>query len=131
MHFDQLDVYRSAIHYVGMTRPIVLRLRRAEPDTADQLHRAVLSIPLNIAEGAGEFSAGDKNRFYRYALRSTAETIAILDVARELKLIATEDHARCRELAARIVAMMTRLVLATVTRDAVGRSIRNRAGAGE
>ena len=34
---------------------------------ADQLQRAATSIPLNIADGAGEFSASEKARFYRMA----------------------------------------------------------------
>jgi four helix bundle protein len=125
-HFDQLDVYRAAIRYVGMTRPIVLRLRRVEADMADQLHRSALSVPLNIAEGAGEFSRGDKNRFYRYALRSTAETIAILDVTKELKLVETDEHWLCRDLGTRIVAMMTKLVLATRAGDGDGKRTRKR-----
>ncbi|MBW3534903.1 MAG: four helix bundle protein, partial [Gemmatimonadetes bacterium] len=36
----------------------------------DQLDRAATSIVLNIAEGAGEFSLPDKQRFYRMAKRS-------------------------------------------------------------
>jgi four helix bundle protein len=68
--FDRLDSYRAAISLVGQVRPLVLRLRRQEGDMADQLHRAVLSVACNTAEGAGEFSAGDKARLYRYALRS-------------------------------------------------------------
>ena len=43
----------------------------------DQLDRAGTSIVLNIAEGAGEFSLPDKQRFYRIAKRSATETSAM------------------------------------------------------
>jgi four helix bundle protein len=116
MGFDQLDAYRVALEYVALTRPLVMRLRRNELVLADQLHRAVLSIPCNLAEGAGEFSPGDKRRFYRYALRSSTETVALLDCARAAALLADDEHARCRTLGIRLVAMMTRLVLSTSDR---------------
>jgi four helix bundle protein len=115
--FDQLDVYRTAITYVKLTRPLVLRLKKDDPTMADQLHRAVLSIPCNTAEGAGEFSTGDKARLYRYALRSTAETVALLDAAHELRNSDAAEHRRMRKCAMRLFAMLTKLVLATVARD--------------
>jgi four helix bundle protein len=115
--FDRLDVYRAAISYVGRTRPLVLRLRKEDPTLADQLHRSVLSIPLNTAEGAGEFSPKDKARFYRYALRSCTETIAILDVCREIGLLRDNEYIECHELGDRLVAMLTRLVIVTSERD--------------
>jgi four helix bundle protein len=110
--FDRLEVYRLALGYAGSVYPVVQDLRRAEPALADQLMRAVCSIPLNIAEGAGEFSKGDKARFYRYALRSTTETIGVLDLCRELRIIEDEEHLACRDTAIRLTSMMTRLVLA-------------------
>ena len=62
------------------------RLPRGRAFLSDQLHRAAVSIPLNIAEGAGEFSQGEKARFYRIARRSATECAAILDVCGRLNL---------------------------------------------
>jgi four helix bundle protein len=114
--FDRLDAYSCAIRLVGQALPLVLRLRRQECDMADQLHRAVLSVACNTAEGAGEFSAGDKARLYRYALRSAAEATAILDAANEIGLAPAADHKTCRDTSVRLVAMLTRLVLVTSAR---------------
>jgi four helix bundle protein len=52
----------------------------AQRDLARQLRRASTSVSLNIAEGADEFSAAEKARFYRIARRSAAECLAILDL---------------------------------------------------
>jgi four helix bundle protein len=114
--FDRLDAYSCAIRLVGQARPLVLRLRRQEGDMADQLHRAVLSVACNTAEGAGEFSAGDKARLYRYALRSAAEATAILDAANVIGLAPAAEHQACRDTSIRLVAMLTRLVLVTSAR---------------
>jgi four helix bundle protein len=111
--FDRLDAYRAAIEFVGLVRPLVLKLRHTDIPLADQLDRATVSIPCNLAEGAGEFSPGDKTRFYRYALRSTTESIAILDVCARLGLDTPGSHEAARALGMRLVAMLTRLVLVT------------------
>jgi len=47
---------------------------------------------LNIAEGAGEFAPKEKVRFYRMARRSATESAAVLDVCRNLKLLADEPR---------------------------------------
>ena len=83
---EKLDVYRAAIEFVALSNSIVESLPRGRSYLADQLQRAATSIPLNIAEGAGEFSSKEKARFYRMASRSTTECAAILDVCRHLKL---------------------------------------------
>lgn len=102
-------MYKAAIQFVVVADDVVEHLPRGRACLADQLQRAAVSIPLNIAEGAGEFSGKDKRRFYRMALRSATESAAILDVCRELRI---DDESRLtagRDLLLRIVAMLTRL----------------------
>ena len=41
---------------------------------------------MNIAEGAGEFSKGEKARFYLMAKRPGTECAAVLDICRELQI---------------------------------------------
>jgi four helix bundle protein len=53
---EKLDVYVAAIDFVALADEIVEHLPRGRAHLADQLQRAATSIPLNIAEGAGEFS---------------------------------------------------------------------------
>ena len=58
---EKLDVYKAAIEPVVLINSIVENLPRGRAYLADQLQRAGASIPLNIAEGAGEYSSNEKN----------------------------------------------------------------------
>jgi four helix bundle protein len=109
---QKLDVYQVAIDFVAVADDVVERLPRGRAYLADQLQRAAVSVPLNIAEGAGEFSRNDKRRFYRMALRSATEAAAILDVCARLKLAEPSRLASGMDLLDRIVAMLTRMIRA-------------------
>ena len=76
----------------------------------NQIQRASLSISLNIAEGAGEFSSADKARFYKIARRSATECASIVDICRCLQLVEKDLLANGRELLLRVVVMLTRLI---------------------
>ena len=92
---EKLDVYKVAIEFIAIADDVVEHLPRGRRYLADQLQRASLSVPLNIAEGAGEFSQKDKKRFYRMALRSATECAAILGVCRRSR---SRSQSRSREL---------------------------------
>ena len=107
---ERLDVYQAAIDFVALANEVVERLPRGRGYLADQLQRAATSVPLNVAEGAGEFSGNEKARFYRMAKRSATECAAILDVCRRLSLIEEARFGEGRELLLRIVSMLTKMV---------------------
>ena len=106
--FQRLDVYKASIAFLGVADGLVARCkgRRA---LADQVRRAALSIPLNIAEGTGRFGP-DARRFYAIARGSALECAAILDALELLRVIAAADLAHGRDLLDRIVAMLTVLL---------------------
>ena len=108
---ERLDVYKAAIAFVVLADTIATSLPRSRAYLADQLRRASTSISFNVAEGAGEYAAADKARFYRMARRSATESAAILDACRLLTLIDTDTSQRGRELLLRIVAMLTAMVV--------------------
>jgi len=109
---EKLDVYQASIDLVVIVDGIVENLPRGRGYLADQFQRAALSVPLNIAEGAGEFSSSEKSRFYRMAKRSATECAGIFDVCIRLQLIEKEQHKKGRELLLRIVSMLTKLAKA-------------------
>lgn len=53
----------------------------------DQLRRAVVSVPSNIAEGSGRFSIKEKIHFIEIAYGSLTETLCQLDIAHDLEYI--------------------------------------------
>ena len=108
--YTKLDAYRIAASFVITVDAIATSLPRGRAYLVDQLRRASTSIQANIAEGAGEFSAPDKARFYRMALRSASECAALLDACANLKLADGQSVEEARELLSRVVAMTTRLV---------------------
>lgn len=57
----------------------------------DQLRRAVVSVPSNIAEGSGRFSVKEKIHFTEIAYGSLTETLCQLDIARDLGYISDEE----------------------------------------
>jgi four helix bundle protein len=110
-HFDheKLDVYQAALDFVEVANVLLEKIPRGRAFLADQIQRAAVSIPLNIAEGAGEYSRKDKARFYRIALRSATESAALLDVCRRLKFGSEAELSSGRDLLLRIVSMLTKM----------------------
>jgi four helix bundle protein len=109
---ERLDVYGAAIAFLALVDEMIEFLPKGRGHLADQLERAATSITFNVAEGAGEFASHEKARIYRIARRSATECAAILDVCRARELV---DGARLdggRELLLRIVAMLTKMILA-------------------
>ena len=77
---EKLDVYKIAFEFVMATESIISQIPKGRAYLIDQLQRAGSSVLLNIVEGAGEFSANEKIRFYRMARRSATECSGILDI---------------------------------------------------
>jgi four helix bundle protein len=109
---EKLDVYQAAIDFVVLINSVIENLPRGRAYLADQLQRAAASVPLNIAEGAGEFSVNEKIRFYRMAKRSATECAGILDICQRLAIIDEKNYAKSRELLMRIVGMLIKMVKA-------------------
>ena len=111
-HFDheRLDVYQVAIEFVILVDEVAETLPTGRAYLVDQLKRAGSSVPLNIAEGAGEYSRLEKHRFYRIAKRSATECAAILDICQKLNLVGQAQLQRSRDLLLRSVSMLIKMV---------------------
>jgi four helix bundle protein len=75
-----LRIYPVVLDLVRKLAPVVEALRVRSPALADQMERALISIPLNLAEGS--YSRG-RNRSARFqtAAASARETLACLETA--------------------------------------------------
>ena len=109
LDFERLDVYRCALEFAALAFRIVERLPRGHSQLTDQLRRATISIPLNMAEGSGKTSDRDRARFHAIARGSAMECAAILDILRLQALIEPELESQAKVLAVRIVSMLSKM----------------------
>jgi four helix bundle protein len=106
---ENLDVYREAIAFCGWVGEFLARIS-AKAAAKDQLDRASTSIPLNIAEGNGKFSASDRARFFEIARGSALECAPCLDVLVVRKLATADETAAAKDNLVRIVQMLVGLL---------------------
>jgi four helix bundle protein len=106
---ERLDVYQKSLDFLVLANDLIQALPRGRSHIADQLERAATSIVLNIAEGAGKFSPGDKRRYYLSAAGSATECAAVLDILLRLALASSQAHEQGKGVLERIVSMLVKL----------------------
>lgn len=90
--YKQLDIYREAKSLVLKVYALLKKFPKEEQYAlCDQLCRAVISIPSNIAEGSGRNSQKDQTHFYNIAYGSLMEVFSQLDIACDLGYISQEE----------------------------------------
>ena len=109
--FHNLKVWQKA-HVLAMD---IYRVAGSFPRTdglalTSQLRRAALSVPTNIAEGAGKAGDAEFRRFLLISMGSAAETGYHLLVARDLGLIRNEIYDDLSARAAEVRRMLTGLI---------------------
>ena len=103
-----LKIYPVVLELVRRLAPVVRVLRARSSALADQMERALISVPLNVAEGA--YGRG-KNREARFqsAAASARETLACLETAEAMGFIGPVEP----EVAAlfnRVIGTLVRLI---------------------
>jgi four helix bundle protein len=109
MNYRNLEVYQLAVRFLPLAAEIAGALPRKHHGLADQIRRASVSIPLNIAEGSGKTSGPDQRRFYAIARGSAMECGAIVDACAALNLIGTDRAADANELLGSVVRMLSKM----------------------
>ena len=112
MSFDheRLDVFQASLNFAKLSTLLIESFPPGKSHLSDQLRRASLSISLNVAEGAGEFSRSEKARFYRMAKRSATECAAVIAVCEKLELGSSKLWVECRSILHSIVSMLVKLI---------------------
>ena len=110
LRHENLDVYQASISFLAVTETVVGSLPRGSAAIIDQLRRAAMSVPLNIAEGYAKSSPRDGARIFDIARGSAHECGAIADVMWTLHLIDDETHRTMKALLVRMVSMLVKLV---------------------
>lgn len=108
--FEKLDVWQESRILVKEIY-ILLRNFPAEEKYAlcDQIRRAVVSVPSNIAEGSGRMSVKEKIHFLEVAFGSLMETFCQMQIARDLEYISDEQILNVKAKVLQISKMLTGL----------------------
>ena len=109
MNYRRLDVYQLAIRFLPIAVQVTESLPKGYSALADQLRRASLSIPLNVAEGSGKISAPDQRRFYAIARGSAMECGAIIDSCQALERVGVETATTATKQLTSIVRMLSKM----------------------
>ena len=90
--YRKLDVYISAKKLVKDIYAYLKKFPKEENFAlCNQLRRAVISVPSNIAEGMGRFSPKEQIRFLEIAYGSLMEVQCQLDISCDLGYITLEE----------------------------------------
>jgi len=105
---ENTRIYPLTLELVRLIKQVMDELPTGFGFLADQMRRAVSSVPLNFSEGYGKSTPAEQRRYFRIARGSAYEVAAILDVALSFAVIAPHKHAAGKELCDHIAAMLTR-----------------------
>ena len=113
-NYRDLIVWQEGIALAKCVYELTHKFPRAETRAlSDQIRRAAVSVPSNIAEGQARKAPAEFSRFLRIALGSLAEVDTQLVLAQELKYLSDRDtnsiDQRIIELRKKIYALINSL----------------------
>ena len=107
-NYKDLDLYKAAKELVLSVYSLLRKFPKEEQYAlCDQLRRAVISVPSNIAEGSGRTSAKDQAHFFEMAFGSLMEVDCQVDIAHDLGYIAQHDIDIINEQISRVAALLS------------------------
>lgn len=107
--FEQLVVYQKSLDFVDQVYSLTREFPKEELyGLSSQYKRASTSIPLNIAEGAGDSDA-QFNRYLQMAWNSSKECIVCSTIARRQGFISTQSDLDARQRISELSKMIRSL----------------------
>ena len=76
----------------------------------DQLRRAAMSIPANLAKRSGRWHHRDRRQFYWIARGSTHECVVFIELATHLEIMTAEEREELRSRLEEIARMIAGLI---------------------
>ena len=106
--FEDLVVYRKAMELTK--RIFTMRNLIKDRIIVDQLSRAGLSIPLNIAEGNGRIHDRERKQYFYTARGSLLECVPIIKLCREIGYFDEKYYRELYELADEVGRLLNGLI---------------------
>ncbi len=108
--FERLDVWKRGIEWANEVFDIAQSLpKEYQFSIGEQLRRASLSVPTNIAEGVGRDNPKEAAYFYRISKGSVYEVISLLVITGKRGFLNKETYKKLYEEANELSAMLTQL----------------------
>ena len=104
---EKFGAYQAAIEFAGLAAQIIEKLPQGYGKLIDQLRRAAIAVPLNVAEGSGKATESQKRQCYAIARGEAMECAAIIDVLFCLGLIDSAKVQDAKTLLQKVVAILT------------------------
>jgi four helix bundle protein len=108
---EKLEVYQKSIQFLTISAQVVANTPRGYAELCDQLKRAALSVPLNIAEASGRTGSLDNAKHFTIARGSALECGAILDACNALQILEPKIYIDAKRLIVAEVSMLTKLCM--------------------
>jgi four helix bundle protein len=108
--FEDLNVYQRSLKMAIDLCKIGSEFPYKFSRIRDQLIGAVISVPLNIAEGWGRKSEKEKKNFYKISLSSLFECIPLLEICLDLNLLKKLEYEKFRKEITEIAMMIHGLI---------------------
>lgn len=109
-NYKNLTVYKESKDLVLLVYKLLKKFPREEQYAlCDQLRRAVISIPSNLAEGSGRTSSKDQAHFFEMAYGSLMEVSCQIDIAQELGYITVQEVDLIEQHVGTIAALLSGL----------------------
>jgi len=90
--FEELNAYKYSRALVKSVYVLLEKFPYSERNAlTDQLRRAVISVPSNIAEGMGRMSSKEQVHFIEISYGSLMEVLCQIQLARDLNYISDEE----------------------------------------
>ncbi len=108
--FERLEVWKRSIDWANELFDVAQQLPKdLQFSIGEQLRRAALSVPTNIAEGTGRGTGKESQYFFRVAKGSVYEVVSLLVMAGKRNCISAEQYRMLRNEADEIAAILTKL----------------------
>jgi len=105
--YKNLEAYKEAKTLVKQVYALLKKFPREEQYAlCDQLRRAIISVPSNIAEGLGRVSTKEQIHFLEIAYGSLREVDCQLDIAKDLGYISDEELQNVEKQLEKVAALV-------------------------
>ncbi len=111
LNHKKLKVWQLSLDFVSSVYQMTSLFPKVEIyGITNQLRRAAVSLPSNIAEGASRNSLQERNRFYEIARSSLVEIDTQIELSKRLAYCKKEDLLALEEQMNHLFAMLSNMI---------------------